>query len=199
MPTCFLKRVLPFTLTLILGVISWQLLHLNETAKIEQTPFYYDGTGLTILSVPDLDFTHEARQTNGFSGMARLTASFGPDGTVGTINPVLILPDGMTEKEYVSRNHETPTSARLNGKAVEYLPYGMTEALQESISRIKFTPAIRDGKTHFVWLSIVAEFNLIKSPDCIECSSITVTISDRDGIKWNKETNLPNAYRKKEY
>lgn len=193
MPRCFLKRALPFTLTLILGVISWHLLHLNETAKIEQRHFYYDGTGLTILSVPPLDFTPEARQTNGFSGMVRFSASFEPDGTVGIINPVLIIPYGMTYREYVARNHEEPTFARLDGEYVENLPYGMTEALMKAIKGIEFIPAMRDGKTHFVWLDIVAEFNLIISPDCMGCSSITLTIRDLDTIKWKKETRVPNA------
>lgn len=189
---CFLNRALPFILALTLGLLSWHLLRSNEATKVERKNFYRDSTGLTILSVPPMDFTPEARQTDGFSGMVRLSAAFDTDG-IHPIQPVVILPDGMTYEEYVTKNHETPTFARLNGKAVNELPYGMMEAFKKSIEGIKFTPAIRDGKTHFVWLHIDIEFGLIKSHDCQGCSFIRVLITNSDDIKWNNETRVRNA------
>ncbi len=198
--TCLFKRVLPFTLTLILGVLIWSFLHTSldfqsEETKTEYKPFHYDAAGLNILSVPVFDFTYEARQTDGFSGTVQFIAAFNEDGTVSPINPALILPDGMTYKEYVSKNHEEPSFAQLNGKAVKNLPYGMTEALINSIEKINFTPAVSNSKPHFVWLVVVGEFNLNRSGDCIRCSSITVTISDVYGsIKWKKKIEVSNAY-----
>ena len=206
--TCLFKRVLPFTLTLILGVMSWHLLRdsldsqskqgndlQSNQAQTTHKPFYYDASGLRILSLPDFDFTPEARETDGLSGTAHFVALFEKDGTLGTINPAVIIPYGMTYKQYVAENHEEPSFARLNGKAVENLPYGMTEALRASIEKIKFTPAMTNGEPHFVWLDILIEFNLIISPDCIECSSIIVTISDIYGTIMRKsEIWLRNAY-----
>jgi hypothetical protein len=105
-----------------------------------------------------------------------------------------MIPYGMSEKEYISKYHEYPTAARLNGKAVEELPYGLTEVLMKAVDGIQFIPMTRGGQLGSAWLSINADFDLITSPDCIGCSSITLTITDMEGVKWREVMWCANAY-----
>jgi hypothetical protein len=157
-----------------------------------------------ISYVPDLDFTDAARRTNGFSGLLDLRAVLDADGKVSEVKPTDILPYGAADDSVAygvtadtsveTRRIGHPTPAYIDGKFVETLPYGMTEAAIESAKQIRFTPAMKDGKPISSLVTIEYEFNLITSPDCLRCSSIITSVRDDRGVIWNKLTWRENTF-----
>ncbi len=195
---CLLKKILPFILTLSLGIaLPGILTHLSvltgreaiESTNVKSTP-------LAIQYVPELDFSDESRRSYGFSASLKLQALLGADGSVSDITPVVMLPYGVTDASTVETgNMGQPTPAIMNGKFVRTLPYGLIETSIEAAKQIQFTPATKNGKSTSVMVNIVYEFNLMISPDCMECSSIITTIMDDSGVRWRGEIPRANAYR----
>ena len=151
---CFLKRVLPFTLTLIVGLAIGSLFNLFS-ARPETVPnglrfesAYGTGSGTgrsgcrtrsrsyadaykpaQILSQSQPAYTAEARR-NRTQGEVMLRVTLAADGTVGDVETITSLPDGLTE--------EARKAARM----------------------IKFTPAIRKGYAVDEVKTITYSFNL---------------------------------------
>ena len=149
---CFLKRVLPFTLTLIVGIGIGSLFNLFS-AKPQAQPgvFRFEssygsgGSGscrtrsrrsyseeyraARILSQAQPSYTAEARR-NQTQGEVILRVTLGADGTVTNIEPITSLPDGLTE--------QASKAARL----------------------IKFVPASRNGSPVDEAKTITYSFNL---------------------------------------
>ncbi len=132
MTMCFLKRVLPFTLTFILGaaVAGFAgLLRSGPAGTFKRAQYGHGGGGcgtayrykllaeskpLTINYRPTAVYTYAARK-NGFTGTVRMRVTFGADGAV---------------------------------KAVETLqgqPYGLTQSAERAAWRTGFTPALENG------------------------------------------------------
>ena len=195
--TCLLKRVLPFTLTLGLGIalgslVTYQSSRLDTTVSESLSS---NTAPLSINNVPELDFTDAARRTDGLSGTLRLRVLLGADGRVWKVEPEVILPYGVTDVSSVETGRMgRPTPFITDGRFVERLPYGLTDAAIEAAKQIQFTPAIKDGEPVSTAVTITDEFNLITSPDCVPCSSITTTVMDDGGVKWHKMTPRENTY-----
>jgi TonB family protein len=134
MTTCFLKRVLPFTLTFLLGAavagFSGLLRAGGPAGTLKRAQYSYGGGGgcgssyrhkllaeskpLAINYRPTAVYTYAARK-NGFTGTVRMRVTFGADGAV---------------------------------KAVETLqgqPYGLTQSAERAAWRTGFTPATENG------------------------------------------------------
>lgn len=135
---CFLKRALPFTLTLIIGVALSSLFSLfSARPQAETGVFRFQGTYATgggsgsgcrsrrrsyyeenrsarIISQAQPSYTTEARR-NQTEGDVTLRVTLGADGTVTGVEPVATL------------------------------PYGLTEQAMSAARMIKFVPAKRDG------------------------------------------------------
>lgn len=135
MPVCLLKRLLPFTLALGLGIAftsGSRAILLQQQSADESHPvglprdnanhsFYWEDCRCVVWTtdtkmwaqiheLPTPEFTEEARR-NHFSGAIQLQVMLGRDGTVEKADPY--------------------------GE----LPYGLTERAVEAARRIKFTPA----------------------------------------------------------
>lgn len=129
---CFLKRVLPFTLTLIVGVALGQFFNLfSSSSQTEPTPSYRletlsrsdEGGGCRarrrayfegyiparVLSQPQPLYTSEARN-NHTQGEVVLRVTLGADGTVSDIDTITQLPDGLT------------TQAERAARAIKFIP-----------------------------------------------------------------------------
>jgi TonB family protein len=152
---CFLKRILPFTLTLIVGLALGSLFNLfNASTKPESRSYrfersYATGSGgcrtrtrgyaatpgsATLRSAeifyrPEPLYTAEARR-NHTEGEVILRLTLGADGTVRDIETITQLPDGLTEQ------------AKRAARAIQ------------------FTPATRDGSPVDEVKMITYSFNL---------------------------------------
>jgi TonB family protein len=149
---CFLKRVLPFTLTLIVGLALGSLFNLfNASPQSAARPSfrfersYATGSGggcrnrtrsytasirsAEIFYRPEPLYTAEARR-NRTEGDVTLRLTLGADGTVRDVETITSLPDGLTEQ------------ARRAALA------------------IKFNPATRDGSPVDEVKMITYSFNL---------------------------------------
>jgi TonB family protein len=135
--TCFLKRVLPFMLTLLVGSALGSIFSASTSPRTASGPSYapraeqsftfQSGRGCrngrknyvvqTIASIdskPEPRYTDAARR-NGVTGTVRLLVTLGADGHVTKV------------------------------ETVESLPYGLTESAREAARAIQFTPAMRNG------------------------------------------------------
>jgi TonB family protein len=150
---CFLKRVLPFALTLVIGLMLGSLF--SKAPHVVQT---HDGIGVgmgsgsggptdrefnydrvlsprdvdqkaRILSRPEPRYTDEARE-NLVQGTVVLRAVFSKDGSVTNIRAVSGLQDGLTERAI------------------------------EAAREIKFSPALKDGRAVSQYIQIEYNFNL---------------------------------------
>jgi TonB family protein len=147
---CFLKRVLPFTLTLLVGLGLGSFFNLfsakpqTELRAVRLERSYATGSGscrsrsrsysesyksVRILSQSEPLYTAEARR-NHTEGEVILRVTFGADGTVSDVQAVTQLRDGLTE--------QAEKAARL----------------------IKFIPATRNGSPVDEAKTITYSFNL---------------------------------------
>jgi TonB family protein len=149
MPTCFLKRVLPFALALVVGLMLVKFFGINgwranrvvvpqQSASVDGSEVLYEARVFTprevdekarILSRAEPQYTQEAR-ANAVEGTVVLRAVFSASGEV--------------------------TNIRL----LSGLPYGLTERAIESARQIRFAPAIKDGRAVSQYIQIEYNFNL---------------------------------------
>jgi TonB family protein len=158
MPTCFLKRVLPFALTLTVGVVMGNFLNTGgagaHRASVSPHSSYAGGSGTgcrsnigrassegrpfpaqdvdqkaRILARPEPRYTEEAR-ANSVTGTVVLRAVFSASGEVTNVHLVSGLPDGLTEKAV------------------------------EAAFGIKFLPAVKDGRPVSQYIQIEYNFSL---------------------------------------
>jgi TonB family protein len=150
MPTCFLKRVLPFALALVVGLMLVKFLGINGwRANRMDTPqrvgVLVGGNGFPdggrVFKPGEVDqkaqiiyraqpqYTEEAR-ANAAEGTVVLRAVFSADSQV------------------------------TNVRVVSGLPYGLTERAVEAAREIRFTPAMKDGRAVSQYIQIEYNFNL---------------------------------------
>jgi hypothetical protein len=141
---CFLKRALPFTLTLLVGsglgsifsgastrsqssVTTTTMLtarnygcaqrHRARAAATESTP-------LIVTFEPNTRLTEAARR-NQTVGVVELLVRFGADGKATVVDRLTTLPDGLTEEAERAAERTAFRPATINGK-----PYTVTEVRQ---------------------------------------------------------------------
>lgn len=155
MPTCFLKRILPFALTLMIGLMLGNLLGPGTSYNrvvMPQSSGYADGSGrgsvrgglpdeygpfapqnvdqkARILSRGEPQYTEEARE-NMTTGTVVLRAIFSASGEVRDI------------------------------RVVSGLPYGLTEKAIEAARGIRFSPAMKYGRPVSQYIQIEYNFSL---------------------------------------
>jgi hypothetical protein len=115
--SCFIKRVLPFVLTLTIGLLIGSLFVSMRAPKHEMDKFEfryrsggeyrsfhhgcrnaYDYNAPVIITrKPEALYTAEARR-NHIKGTVALMVMFKTDGTITDITPVRTLPGGLTEE-----------------------------------------------------------------------------------------------------
>jgi len=136
-----LKRVLPFMLTLTVGLIlgSWfnpyGQRNYGYSRKCSGTSGYVtsrvvvpsDKTWALIKTHPVVDYTPDARRDH-ITGRVRLRVLLGANGTVSQVIPLETLPDGLTD------------------------------AAIDSAWKTKFVPATENGAPVSVWVEMVHEF-----------------------------------------
>ena len=127
---CLLKRVLPFTLTLILGLMLGSMLSPRPHSQMKCSYYSNQGshsTPVIIRALPDATYTDAAR-LNRFEGTIYLYALCDANGTVSGI------------------------------ELRDALPYGLTEEAIRAARAIKFDPATEYGQPVSVWMPVEYHF-----------------------------------------
>lgn len=115
MSTCFLKRFLPFMLTLVVGLGLGSLFqrgarhHAQSSTRLcsersfrttdnyQQRHAYDDSTPLVILFEPPTYMTPSARAHETY-GVVQLLVEYGADGKARVLERITTQPDGLTEE-----------------------------------------------------------------------------------------------------
>ncbi len=138
MLTCLLKRVLPFLLTLMVGVMLGGLIGQvqprpnvgnnvwvgrgHKCGAGRYSAYRYQNWGnttpLEITFKPQPLYTEEARR-DGITGVVKLRMVLGKDGTVSDIETVRGLPDGLTDEAISAARGITFIPARVGGEPVD--------------------------------------------------------------------------------
>ncbi|HEY0323165.1 MAG TPA: energy transducer TonB [Pyrinomonadaceae bacterium] len=138
---CFLKRVLPFTLTLIVGLAIGSFFNLfsakpqTEVNAVRLQSSYATGGGsrgcrsrsrsyaetyksATILSKAEPAYTAEARR-NRTEGDVTLRVTLGADGNVSNVETITSLPDGLTDQAIKAARQIKFVPATYNGSPAD--------------------------------------------------------------------------------
>lgn len=123
----FLKRILPFMMTLIIGAGLGSVFGVHRTARGGGGPGHYrhtfkreiacGSTPLRVLSQPEKRYTPEALE-NQTTGVVKLLVRFNPDGTATVIEQISTLPYGLTEEAVRVAEQTRFIPATLNGQPV---------------------------------------------------------------------------------
>ncbi|HEX8176016.1 MAG TPA: energy transducer TonB [Pyrinomonadaceae bacterium] len=149
--SCFLKRILPFTLTLIVGIAIGGIFNIFSfrqqsgpaALRVESDYGTSGGSGAgsygcrsrrrsysesyspaRVLTQVEPAYTTEARR-NGTEGQVMLRVTLKADGTVGDVETITSLPDGLTEQ------------ARKAARLIKFVPatrYGSPVDEQKTIT-----------------------------------------------------------------
>lgn len=137
---CFFKRVLPFALTFILGVILGGVSGVKcPTLAHADLGSRYDfveevATPVVVRSLPDAGYTEEASR-NHFEGTICLYVLCDAQGIISAVEPE------------------------------NYLPYGLTEKAVQAARKIQFSPATNNGRRVSIWMPV--EYSFQAWPDTI--------------------------------
>lgn len=147
MMNCFLRRILPFTLTLLIGAALGNAMKLFSTPWASETKSSFatgrtyrrgcasskrrpvnQKTGLIYTSEPQPRYTKEALR-KGVAGVVRLSVTFGADGTIKSVVPLERLAYGLTEEAEKAAWQIQFLPATFNGEAIS-----VTEVREYSFS-----------------------------------------------------------------
>ncbi|MGH9902613.1 MAG: energy transducer TonB [Pyrinomonadaceae bacterium] len=138
MMSSFLKRIVPFLLTLMVGAALGSFASLfgsRTTDDVSAVKFttpgtfrkkscgmkardtYYSSGKPIILFKPEPQYTEAARR-NGVTGVVRLNVTFGADGVVSEVEEIMTLPYGLTEEAKRAARGIKFSPAVLNGQPV---------------------------------------------------------------------------------
>lgn len=152
MPTCFLKRVLPFFLTLIVGVMLGTFLG-NVTpgpspvvTRLEFAPDLRGCTG----AIPDDTHIFRPRDVD---QKARIISRAEPSYTEEAR-------ENLVEGTVVLRAVFSASGEVTNIRLMSGLPYGLTDRAIEAARQIRFSPAVKDGRAVSQYIQIEYNFSL---------------------------------------
>lgn len=125
---CFFKRVLPFALTFILGLVLSGALGIKHTTFSSRYVSVDEPIQpVVVRSLPDASYTEDARR-NRFEGIIRLYVLCDAQGTISAVEPE------------------------------NFLPYGLTEEAIQAARRIEFNPATNNGRRISIWMPVEYSF-----------------------------------------
>lgn len=192
MLTCFLKRVLPFLLTLTFGVATGNIFRPANTSSTNYRAAFvasnhkscphrfqsYSSSPLVIKDVPEIPVRDAVRLSGTFTSTLRFHALLGSDGNVWDVSPL---------------NVEPPTFKRIEAAPATSLGQTPLVSLQDlamdATRQIQFSPAKDNGEPTSAWVVVTYEFSSHPSPDCPKCSTTSVTVSEDGNTLWHKESH----------
>ncbi len=141
MSTCFLKRFVPFLLTLVIGLCLGTLfkpggahtqfkqrLYIEHTHSLTTTlgdaklarSYTNDSTPLAIFFEPPVRMTEAARRNHTY-GVVQLLVEYGVDAKARVVERIETLPDGLTEEAERVTEQTQFRPQTINGKFVPTL------------------------------------------------------------------------------
>ena len=158
MPTCFLKRVLPFALTLLLGLMLGRFfapgnLRPNRVT-IPQQSGYAEGCGAgwrgNVGGVVEEERTFAPRDVDRKARiLARAEPQYTDEARTNMVTGTVVL------RAVFSTNGQVTNIRVVNG-----LPYGLTEKAVDAARLIRFSPAMKDGRPVSQYIQIEYNFSL---------------------------------------
>ncbi|MDQ3817520.1 MAG: energy transducer TonB [Acidobacteriota bacterium] len=158
--TCLLKRVLPFALTLTIGVALWVIF--GHTPRFGcHTYQNYGGIGvgtghgtIVVNPIPDAEVDQDRpfnpRDVDRKAQVLwRIQPQYTEQARANMIEGTVVLRAVVAENGWLK-------SIRV----VSGLPDGLTEKALEAAGQMKFSPAIKDGRTVAQYIQIEYNFNL---------------------------------------
>ncbi len=156
MPRCLLKSVLPFVLTLCLGIIIGSAFghrprYSGRAVLVSSGSYYpsfhsgscasrdaiFSGTSPVIITrKPQPVYTEEARKEH-VEGSVKLSMTLRADGTVADIMPLRTLPAGLTEEAVKAAGRIEFIPATVGGHPVDvtqWVEYNFDEGEQSAVS-----------------------------------------------------------------
>ncbi|HEY0405318.1 MAG TPA: energy transducer TonB [Pyrinomonadaceae bacterium] len=131
MSTCFLKRFVPFLLTLLIGVGGASLFQREGSQPQFTTRVYSEtrynrtfarrdtsiSTPLAILFEPSTHMTDAARRHQTY-GVVQLLVEYSASGKARVLERITTLPDGLTEEAEEAAEHTQFRPATINGQPI---------------------------------------------------------------------------------
>lgn len=190
MLTSFLKRVLPFLLSLTFGVATGNIFKpATPTPTNYRAAFVasnhrscshryqnYSSAPLIINDVPDISLKDAARLSGAFTSTQKLQVLLGSDGRVWDVSPA---PDTRS-----SDSIEAVPAAKRAPLPSESLQ----DLAMDAARQIQFTPAKAYGEPTSTWVTVTYEFSYHPTPDCPKCSTTSVTITEDGNTLWHRES-----------
>ncbi|MGH9883602.1 MAG: hypothetical protein ACRD6N_19430 [Pyrinomonadaceae bacterium] len=187
--SCFLKRVLPFSLALALGVGLGQLTnHVKPTrVRLADATAAEFSVPPAIISVPELDLTEAANNLRGLGMISiRMQALFDADGSVKEVRPFPMLPYGVPEAAAGHGEFAGYTAMRVNNHFVKELPNGLTDIAIKEVQGIAFAPKELNGTAVPSRVTVLMSFNPGYYPrENSSFNEITLTVMDGSGVLWD--------------
>lgn len=154
---CFLKRVLPFALTLIIGLMLGTFfgkeLHTNSVVMLKPGGISVasGGSGYGPKSVsPDYDQTFNPRDVDRKAQILwRSEPTYTQEAKVDLVEGTVVLRAVFSSDGLVK-----------NIRVVSGLPDGLTEKAVEAARTIQFSPALKDGRAVSQYIQIEYNFHL---------------------------------------
>ena len=154
--TCLLKRVLPFALTLAVGMVLWTMF--NKAPRTASNPSQnYGGIGaesggISIGRTTNMDYDRPFNPRD-VDQKARIISRFEPQYTEEAR-------ESSVEGTVVLRAVFAEDGLVKNIRVVSGLPFGLTERAVAAAQEIKFSPAMKDGRAVSQYIQIEYNFNL---------------------------------------
>jgi hypothetical protein len=180
------KTLVPFSLALVSGLLVTALVN-SRLARPEELGRH--STPLKIVSVPETDFSADAKLARGLQASVKLRALFDEDGLVKDVRPYPMIPYGVPESAAGRGEFRDRTSSMVQGRFVDTLPYGLTDVAIKQVKQVRFVPGTVNQTAQCDWVIVLVEFTVQNVQlDWPNCSSIKTTMMDESGVVWQGNT-----------
>lgn len=186
-------RILRLVLVLVVGIgigalghSFWLRVHRDRSSPVE------GSSDLSVIFIPDADFTEEAQRSPGISASIRLQGVVDVSGQMKNVRPFPMLPSNVPESVAGSPEFPDVTPAIVNGKFAKELPYNLTDAAIRHAQSIQFLPRRVNGEAVSDQVNVIINFGFVRSPFAVGkgCNSIKLTIFNKSGTIWEGQTSV---------
>lgn len=170
----------------VLGHSFWLRVHRDPTPEVEES------SDLSVIFIPDADFTEEAKRSPGISASIRLQGVVDANGQMKDVRPFPLLPYNVPESAAGSQEFPNVTPAIVDSKFVAELPYNLTDAAIRQVQRIHFVPKKVNGEAVSELVNVIINFGFVRNRFAVGrgCDSIKVTIFNKRGMVWEGQTSV---------
>ncbi len=187
------QQILRLVLVLVVGIgigalghSAWLRVHRDRSAPVE------GSSDLSVIFIPDADFTEEAQRSPGISASIRLQGVVDINGQMKNVRPFPSLPYNVSESVAGSPEFPDVTPTMVSGKFAKELPYNLTDAAIRHAQSIHFLPRKVNGEAVSEQVHVIIKFGFVRSPIVVGkgCNSIKLTIFNKSRTVWEGQTSV---------